>query len=202
MLNAYAVPALGTTKAANVTPEDVAKLHRDLKAKATTANRVRYFVSSMYGWAIKTKVLAKMENPAEGVTKFKEKKRERFLSSDELQRLGNAIREAETIDIEWQPDPQKKVKHAPKAENRRTKIDPSAAAALRLFILTGARLREILHLTWDMMDLERGMLMLPDSKTGQKAFILNAPSQLILSEVPRIDRYVIPGRPRAAKDLD
>ena len=69
------------------------------------------------------------------------------------------------------------------------------AAALRLFILTGARLREILHLTWDMVDLERGLLLLPDSKTDEKAIILNAPAQLILAELPRVDRYVIPGKP-------
>jgi len=102
-------------------------------------------------------------------------KRERFLTFEEMQRLGNAIREAETVGIEWQPDPKKKVKHAPKAANRRTRIDP-AAAALRLFILTGAHLREILHLTWEMVDLERGLLLLPDSKTGQKTIILNAPA--------------------------
>ena len=38
-----------------------------------------------------------------------------------------------------------KPKHAPKAENRRVKLDPFAVAAIRLLILTGARLREILR---------------------------------------------------------
>jgi integrase len=196
MLNAYAVPALGSRKAASVEPSDVAALHLSLRGKGTTANRVRDVVSSMYGWAIKGKILPKMENPAGGIEKFRETRRERYLLVEEMHRLGAAIREAETAGIPWEPDPKKKAKHAPKPQNRLVKIDPAVAAALRLFILTGARLREILHLTWDMVDLERGLLLLPDSKTGQKAIVLNAPAQMILSELPRIGRYVIPGRDR------
>ncbi|RWQ41855.1 MAG: DUF4102 domain-containing protein [Mesorhizobium sp.] len=200
MLNAYAVPQFGTRKAAAVTPSDIAGLHISLKAKPTTANRVRDVISSMYGWAIKGKILPKMENPAAGIARYREAKRERFLSSEEILRLGNAIREAETNGIAWEPDPAKKTKHAPKAGNRVVKLDPASAAALRLFILTGARLREILNLTWDMVDLERGLLLLPDSKTGQKTIILNAPAQMVLADLPRVDRYVIPGKPRALKN--
>lgn len=201
MLNAYAIPELGTRKAAAVDAADVASLHLKLEGKKTTANRVRDVISSMYGWGVKYKHLpAKFENPAFGIEKYGEAKRERFLSRDEMQRLGAAIREAETDGIPWEPDPNKKTKHAPKANNRRVKIDPSVAAALRLFILTGARLREILHLTWSMVDLERGLLLLPDSKTGEKTIILNAPAQLILSELPRVSRFVIPGKGRKTKD--
>jgi integrase len=36
-------------------------------------------------------------------------------------------------------------------------------------LFTGARLREILYLRWENLDLERGLLLLPDSKTGRKA---------------------------------
>lgn len=200
MLQTYAVPAFGTRKAAAVTPSDVAALHLSLRSKGTTANRVRDVISSMYGWAIKGKILPKMDNPATGIEKFREAKRERYLSTEEIQRLGAAIREAETVGIPWEPDPNKRMKHAPKPENRRVRIDATVAAALRLFILTGARLREILHLTWEMVDLERGLLLLPDSKTGQKAIVLNAPAQMILSELPRVDRFVIPGKARTLPD--
>lgn len=200
MLNAYAIPDIGTRKAAAVDASDIAALHLKLKDKSTTANRVRDVISSMYGWGVKSKLLPKMSNPAAEIEKYREARRDRFLSRDEMHRLGAAIREAETDGIPWEPDPNKKTKHAPKADNRRVKIDPSVAAALRLFILTGARLREILHLTWDMVDLERGMLLLPDSKTGEKAIILNAPAQLILSELPRVSRFVIPGKGRKTKD--
>jgi integrase len=112
------------------------------------------------------------------------------LNSAELARLGDAIREAETTGIPWKLDKeQPNAKHIPK--NGRTKIGPHVAAALRLLILTGARLREILGLKWEYVDLERGLLLLPDSKTGRKAIILNAPALAILREVQRVDNYVI-----------
>ncbi len=200
LLNAYALPTLAKRPATSLTSLDIAPLHLKMSDKATTANRFLAVVSSMYEWAVDAKLLAKMENPAAGIEKYTEKARDRYLTSEELQRLGDAIDEAETDGIPWEPDPAKKTKHAPKPENRRLKIDPAVAAALRLYILTGARRGEILSLTWEMVDLERGLLFLPDSKTGQKTIILNAPAQLILSELPRIDKFVIPGRAKVGKN--
>jgi integrase len=85
-------------------------------------------------------------------------------------RLGKAIREAETLGIPWSRP--SKSKHARKPENQVTNIGPHAAAALRLLIFTGARLREILDLRWEHIDLQRGLLFLPDSKTGKKRLCL------------------------------
>ena len=45
-------------------------------------------------------------------------------------------------------------------------------AAIRLLILTGARLREILHARWEHVDIERGVIFLADSKTGRKPVFL------------------------------
>src|SRR5262249_17985794 len=88
---------------------------------------------------------------------------------------GDAIREAETVGLPYEIDGTKPTaKHAPQKAHRRTKIGPHAAAALRLLVLTGARLREILHLKWEHVDLERGLLLLPDSKTSKKAIMVNA----------------------------
>jgi integrase len=53
-------------------------------------------------------------------------------------------------------------------KNAFTKISPFAAAALRLLLFTGCRLREILHLRWEHVDFERGLLFLPESKSGKK----------------------------------
>jgi integrase len=112
----------------------------------------------------------------------------------------DAIREAETTGIRWIVDEdQPNAKHMPK--NGRTKIGPHVAAAFRLLILTGARLREILELKWEYVDLQRGLLLLPDSKTGQKAIILNGPALAILEKVPKVDdNFVIAsdieGQPR------
>ena len=79
-------------------------------------------------------------------------------------------------------------------------MGPHAAAAVRLLILTGARLREILHLKWEHVDLERGLLLLPDSKTGKKAIVLNAPALDILANLPRVGAYVIAGQTAGTDD--
>jgi integrase len=119
--------------------------------------------------------------------------RERFLTGEELERLGGAIREAEVNGLPWRLDDSKATtKHAPKA-NRFTKITPSTAAALRLLLFTGRRLREILHLRWEYVDFERGCLFLPDSKSGRKTVFLNAPALLVLNRLERAGSYVILG---------
>jgi integrase len=48
-------------------------------------------------------------------------------------------------------------------------------------------------LRWEHVDLERGLLSLPDSKTGKKAIVLNAPAMTVLAGLPRIGAYVIAG---------
>lgn len=115
-------------------------------------------------------------------------------------RLGRAIREAETTGTPWTVDETKpNPKHAPKSK-RSTIIAQSAAAALLLLLFTGCRLREILSLRWECVDLERGCLFLPDSKSGRKTIILNAPALAVLNALERLGPYVVPGdeleRPR------
>jgi integrase len=62
-----------------------------------------------------------------------------------------------------------------------------------LLLFTGCRLREILHLRWEHVDFERGCLFLPDSKSGRKTVILNAPALAVLNELERFGPYVVPG---------
>ncbi|TIP25683.1 MAG: DUF4102 domain-containing protein [Mesorhizobium sp.] len=200
LLEAHAIPVLGTRKAARIASSDMAALHHKLFAKPATANRLSAIVSSMYSWAIKGKTLSKIDNPAEGIHRYKDKKRERFLKTDEIGSLASALQEAETIGIPWEPAADKKVKHAAKPENRLVKIDAPVAAAIRLLLLTGARLREILHLKWEHVDFERGLLLLPDSKTGRKTIVLNAPALAVLSNLTRLGVYVVAGESAGTKD--
>ncbi|WP_244643951.1 tyrosine-type recombinase/integrase [Alsobacter metallidurans] len=90
-------------------------------------------------------------------------------------------------------------KHVPKSAPT-VRIDPFAAAALRLLLLSGARLREILHAEWSNIDLQRGLFTV-FGKTGRKHVLLPAPAVRILEKLPRHGSYVIPGaiagRPRA-----
>jgi integrase len=84
------------------------------------------------------------------------------------------------------------IKHVPKI-GRFTKIDPFASAALRLLVFTGCRLREIPPPAVEHVDFERGCLFLPDSKSGRKTIILNAPSLAVLNGMNRVSPYVVPG---------
>jgi integrase len=192
-LRRHAIPLIGRMKLDKVAPSDIAKMHRRIgQTKPMTANRVVECISSIYRYAAISGLVLRGHNPASNIQAFREQRRERFLTTDALARLGEAIREAETTGILWQVDDSKPTaKHIPK--NRRTVIGPHAAAALRLLILTGARLREILGLKWEYVDMERGLLFLPDSKTGRKTIVLNAPALAVLTALPRVGSYVILG---------
>jgi integrase len=202
LLDKIIKPELGATKADKVTRARVARLHGKLKATPFQANRVLAVIGSMYTFAGRTGIVAEGVNPARRIEQFKEHRRERFLTGVELERLGSVLREAETKGIPWDVDERKpKASHLPKPKNRFTKIGPFAAAAIRLLLFTGCRLREILHLKWEQVDLERGLLFLADSKTGRKTVILNAPALAVLVGLDRIGSYVVPGddpeKPRA-----
>jgi len=190
----HAAQHIGTKKIDTVTSSDIAKMHRAIgQTRQMTANRVVECIGSVYRYAATCGLMKRGTNPGAHIEAFREQRRERFLTSEELARLGDAIREAETIGIPWVLDETKPTaKHIPKTD-RRTIVDPHAAAALRLLILTGARLREILDLKWEYVDFERGLLLLPDSKTGRKTIVLNAPALSILSQLPRVSPYVIVG---------
>jgi integrase len=202
ILNRLVKPEIGAAKADKVGRAVIAKLHRQFAATPFQANRILTVVGSMYAFAERVGVVSEDINPARQVTKFREHRRERFLTVEELERLGAAIREAETEGIPWDVDDQNpNAKHLPRAERRFTRIGLFAAAALRLLLFTGCRLREILHLKWEHVDIERGLLFLPESKTGKKTIILNAPALAVLNGLPRLGSYVVPGddpeKPRA-----
>jgi integrase len=202
LLDKIIKPELGATKADKLTRAQVARLHGKLKATPFQANRVLAIIGSMYTFAGRSGIVVEGMNPARRIEQFKEHRRERFLTGQELERLGSAIRDAETRGIPWEVDEGKpKAKHLPKAKNRFTKIAPFTAAAIRLLLFTGCRLREILYLKWDHVDFERGLLFLADSKTGRKTVILNAPALAVLAGIPRLGSYVVPGdnpeQPRA-----
>ena len=100
-------------------------------------------------------------NPCRFVLRYKEGKRERFLTAEEYRRIG---RELSVLDGEG-PMPAR------------------AAAALRLLMLTGCRLGEILTLRWDDVDRNAAELRLRDSKTGARMVPLSPTAAAVLLEI-------------------
>ena len=185
LLRVHITPALGHLRAVAINRSDVNSLHLSMDDTPTSANRVLALISSIYSFASKNGLVLEGYNPARGVEKFAEQSRERFLSVVELARLGSALLEAETIGLPWVIDTTNpKSKHVPKAwKGQREFVDPHAVAAIRLLLLTGARLREILDLRWEHVNFERGLLHLADSKTGKKTIVLNEAAIEILGQL-------------------
>lgn len=167
-----------------------------------TATRTVRLLGGMFSWARAQHPPMVDSNPAHGVKKFADRKGERYLSTDELQRLGDALREAETVGLPWDiAEEHRESKRLPtNAANRRTKISPHVVGAIRLLILTGARLGEILNLEWTHVDFDRGLLLLPDSKTGAKVVMLSAPALAVVSNLARVGRFVIAGDTAGTED--
>jgi integrase len=199
----HLLPAFGTRKINAISEDDVHRFHRELGAKKpATANRVVATLSGIFPWAARAKHVPRGFNPCAGLEKFREEGRERYLTTEELQRLGATLRLAETEGLPWAVDMTKpKAKHNRKPEKQRVVTSQFVTAAIRLLLFTGCRLREVLHLEWSHVDFERGMLFLPKSKTGKKVVILNAPALAVLASLPRAGDFVIastdPKKPRA-----
>jgi integrase len=205
LLNVHVLPTLGARRITDIHRSDVARHHAKLADRPIAANRAIALVSSIWNWAARHDEVKAVDNPASGIERNREQKRERFLSTDEFARLGDALDRAETVGLPWSVGAANpKAKHAAKEENRRTIADPFAVAAIRLLIFTGARLREILHARWEHVDFERGIIHLQDSKTGRKPIYLSAPALDILANLPRIEGnpYIVPGGNDGAPRVD
>lgn len=160
-LKNHILPAFGSKRLEEITADDVEDLHQSLADRPYTANRMLALLSHLYTRAAKSKRIPRDMNPAAGVERFPEEKRERFLSVAELRRLGRVLA---FVDGKGEA--------------------PYAVAALRLLIFTGARLNEILKMKWAFIDYEARLIRLPDSKTGPKTIPL-APAALEILQALR-----------------
>ncbi|MCV0427696.1 MAG: tyrosine-type recombinase/integrase [Roseibium sp.] len=192
-LNKHVLPVLGKRPAEAITTKDVNKIHIGLVEHPSHANRVIAYLSSVFSWGADNGYVPETFNPTRAVKRFKEQGRQRYLSEEELARLGSALVKAETKGLPWTIKAKgDRLKHV--AKDNQTIIYPSHVTnAIRLLLMTGCRLREILHLQWKEVDIGRGLLFLPDSKTGRKTVILNRSAIAILESMERTDQYVILG---------
>lgn len=176
MLTNHVVRVLGARPVRDVNRREIASLHASLKATPYQANRVLSLLSKMFALAVDWEWRA--DNPARGVQRFHEEKRYRWLSDTELARLWAELS-----------------KHS----NR------IAANAIKLQLLTGARIGEVLSLEWSNLDLERGVWTKPSHHTKQKRtehLPLSIASIALLRDMqdaaPTGHLFVFPGRKPSA----
>jgi integrase len=144
------LPAIGSKALNEVTQQDVADLRRKLVADGLangTVNRHLATLRAMFNQALKWE-LYEGRNPAASPGMLREMHRDRYLSPAETRALVSAL------------DADK---------------DQTSAAVLALLIVTGARRSEAMLAKWENVDLERGLLTVPRSKSGRPRHIPLAP---------------------------
>lgn len=171
MLDKIILPKLGKSRVSAVSKRHVQSLHNSLRKTPYQANRVLALLSAMFTFAMEDNL--RRDNPAKGIKRFQEPKRETWLTIDQLQALSDAL------DAYAEQD---------------------AANALRLLIVTGARPDEVLTATWPMFDLQRRIWTKPSHHTKEKKIEhvpLNNAALLILRRMAEHKADVVhlfPGR--------
>ena len=182
LVESFISPRIGARKIAEVQRSDIAALHHDLRDTPYQANRTLAVLSRIFNLAEAWGLRKHRANPCRFVQKYKEQKRERFLTEEEFRRLGQVLNDVE-------------------AEGSETL---SAVTAIRLLMLTGCRLNEVQTLGWENVDLEAGELRLPDSKTGARMVPLSRAAAGVLTALPRNagNPWVIAGKKPGAHLTD
>ena len=157
------LPYFGEMRLPDIDPTDVRRWFDSMSHKPATANRTLPVLSVMMTQAELWDIRPAGSNPCRNMRRFRMKPRERFLSVEELKRLGGVLDRAE---------------------------DAQAVAAVRLLLFTGARSSEITGLRWKWIRGTRAVL--PDSKTGPKTIQLPPPARAVIGCLPRDGEFVFP----------
>ena len=173
MLDNHIRPHFGQhSKVADVRFVDVEALHRKITRGGSSyaANRCVAVLSKMFALAVHWHW--RENNPAKGIERNVEYRRQRYLKSDELVRLTQALT---------------------------AYSDQQTANIIRTLLLTGARKGEVLAMRWADIDLTNGIWSKRASSTKQKedhVVPLSAPARQLLSEIHKQQRprgkYVFP----------
>lgn len=179
-LKHHVIPLLGYKRVSEVGPGEIERLVRDVSAGKSArdekigprkriivrggdgaARKVVRDLSAVFSFAVRRGIM--QDNPVERAAVRKtDNRRERFLTLEEVSKLGKAFDELEAAGA-----------------------NAKAVAIARLWALTGCRRDEIAGLRWSEVDLERGFLVLANSKTGKSIRPLGAAAVAILQGIRR-----------------
>jgi len=181
VLRLHILPHLGAQPVDQVKNEAIAELLEAMRRKgyaSGTTNRVLILLRYIYNLGRKWRVAGMTENPTLGLSTAPDVQRDRFLASEETQRLISAIE---------------------------TDENQTAAQAIMLLLLSGGRRNEITQAKWEYVNWERRTLLVPLSKSGKpRAIALNGQALALLRAIPRIEGnpYIFPspvnGKPSAS----
>ena len=134
------------------------------------ANRVRRLLHAMFARAPDYGLMGETRNPVSGVALYPERRRDRWLSPQEIGRLGPLLAQA----------------------------PPRHRTFFWLALLTGARRNELARLRWTDVDAAAGVAYLPETKNGRPRHLLLPRAAIgLLHELPRRpdNPHVFGGKP-------
>ena len=173
-LERWILPSLGGMPVTEVGVEHVTALHERLRDIPYRANQVVHILSTMFALAETWGMREEGTHPVRPIRKYRERRRERSLTRDEYRRLGRVLDEIE----------------AEAAAARSGWARRSAAAGLRLLMLTGCRRNEVLTLRWVDVNRKAGVLRLRNGGTAARVVPLAPATASVLAELRRL-----PGNP-------
>lgn len=170
-INNHLLPVWRHHLVTSLSRHDIATLHNKIGSdRPYEANRTLALLSKMFDLAIEWGILEETQaNPASRVKKFKEEKRDRYVKSDEMPRLLEAVQREKNV---------------------------YARYAILMYLLTGMRKSELLGVKWKDVDFERKEIRLADTKAGRVHYVpLSSSAEKILKEMPRTlkNPYVFAG---------
>ena len=164
------IPNFGRIKVTDLTRAMLVKHHEVLYKTPYMANRFLALMSKMMNLAEKWEFRALNSNPCKHIDRYKEKPREVYLTLDQLERVGLAMKQLKAIESEY------------------------VLSVIKLLILTACRKSEILNLKWEYIDFNNSCMNLPDTKTGERKIHLNPSAISILQSLERKSDYVFVSR--------
>ena len=154
---------------ADIDRQDVQKWFASLRATPVAADRSAPVLSVIMRQAELYGYRPEGSNPCVCIRRYRRKGRERFLSGQELLRLGTVLDSHEAA-------------------------HPREVSFVRLLLLTGCRVSEIATLQWS--DYREGRLFLRDGKAGPRTVWLSSPARAVLARLPRKGKWVFPSPQR------
>jgi len=168
----HILPTLGDKLVREVSKADILTLHGSLSTKPATANQCLALLSKAFNLAEDWEWRDRNTNPCHKVKKYDVRERELILTLAQIKRLNSTL----TTMVQ---------------ENE---ITQDFANLIRLLLLTGCRLREIMHAKREWVDETRRLLLLPDSKVGQRKIALSPQCMEIIATIPKTAEWLIAGR--------
>jgi integrase len=183
----HILPLLGNRPVRDLKTPDIIRFMRDIASGKTaddvktgfrgraiveggngTASRTIGLLGGILSFAVSEGIIP--ANPARGVKRPADKRRDTRMSDDQYRSLGKALSAAASLGV-----------------------NPAAILGVRLLALTGCRRGEIERLRWDEVDLPARCLRLLDSKEGKSIRPLGCHAIGLLENLPKEGRYVLPG---------